>query len=294
MSTGATVVAGSIDLLESNADVAPDDVTRLRRKAGQLEVSTSGAAYGAVGGSCASDPWLDRVAAFVATKEPTLVSVPFRSTCAKLQNVGTTVSATDSAADVERSAASGTSDCIVDPTKNGGCLKLSTGTTGGQFRYARNTNGIAAAGLTAELIANLRTSKYAVIVRAAFDTPTAGCQYDVARVGAEVANGGVILGVLGSASTVNWAITVGTAAAADTGVALPAAGVFVTVALIADGTNVKAWNVDTGTQIGLAGGYAQSTAVTNPGHWLIFVTNSAAANKNLFCDDVAVITEPAA
>lgn len=51
MSSGANIVAGAIDILESAADVAPVGTTRIRRKGGVLQSSTDGAAFGTLGGS---------------------------------------------------------------------------------------------------------------------------------------------------------------------------------------------------------------------------------------------------
>lgn len=50
MTTGSIIVGGSLDLVESNADVAPAGVTRLRRKSGVLQQSTDGSAFGGLSG----------------------------------------------------------------------------------------------------------------------------------------------------------------------------------------------------------------------------------------------------
>jgi hypothetical protein len=184
-------------------------------------------------------------------------------------------------------------DAAVDITKNGGVIKFTTGTTGGSFRVVRNMNGVAVAGLRSDFVSNIRTQKIAIVIRILMDAPTSTCDFEMIKITDEAtANAEVLLRALGSTSTTNWALTVGSAATVElAGATLPTVA-FETLALILDGTNVTLWNVDTGLQLGAS--QAQVTAGTVAGHLAMLATNSAAANKNVWIDDVVVITEPAA
>jgi hypothetical protein len=237
---------------------------------------------------CATDPWGDFAAAFVAGKVPSLVNVAYRE---KFTSGMATAGGTDRGT-VERAAVSGTgADATLDTAYNGGVMKLSTGTTGNSYRIARNTNSTNAAGTKTDLVSNCRTQAWAIVVRVMMDAPTSGCEYDICKLTDET-TGDQIFGVKGSTSTANWAMKIGSAAWVDLGVALPTAGTWVTVGIIADGTNVRAWDLDAGTAIGAA--QPQSTAITAAGHPAWLATNSAATNKNVRFDDAVVITPMAA
>ena len=230
------------------------------------------------GGTCASDPWGDAAAAFVAEKVSTLVNVCFRSYCA-----------TAFTQEVELAAVTGAGATVTqDVAKNGGVYLFDSGTTGSSYQVMRNKGSTAAAGIKTDLVANLRTSKWAKVVRAKVGTVGAGAQMDIVKLSDEL-TGDVILGVLGSTSTTNWLIRVTGQADVDTGVAFGAT--YMTVALIADGTDLKAWNVDTGVQMGASA--SQVNCIAAVGHIAMLCTNSAAASNTFSVDDIAVITEVA-
>jgi hypothetical protein len=243
------------------------------------------------GGSCASDPWGDAAASFVAGKVSTLANIVFRSPCELV--VATAGAAGGGSMTLERAAVSGTgADAAIDPTKNGGVIKFTTGTTGSSFRVVRNFNGVAAAGLRSDLIASIRLSKWAKVVRCLIGVVGAGTTMQMLKVTDEAtANADVIVGVDGATSTTNWAIKVGAAAYVDSGVALPTVA-FATIALIADGTNVSVWNVDTGVQIGA--NIAQVGAGAVAGHLAMLATDSGITSRSAWVDDVMFITEAAA
>lgn len=282
MSAGSERTAGSIDFEESNPDVAPSGVTRLARKAGQLVVSTDGVAFVAVGGACASDPWGDMVAEFVAGKVATLTKTVFRSTCLN-----------GFSQEVELAAASGTGTVV---QVAGVGFEWSSGATAGGNRIARNKDGEAAGGAAANFVANARTSPAAVIGRIRVIDVTADCILRILNLTAEGANEDSFFGVTGATSTVNWSIKVGAGAAVDTGVAFPtggAAAAWTNVAFISDGTNWRAWNVDTGVQIGAD--YLSVGGVNGAAHVAALAFNGATnATAGFQASDWACIVVPAA
>lgn len=242
-----------------------------------------------VDGACASDPWGDNAATLAAGLVPTLTNVCFRSSFAH----GFSVSGAQGGSEIERAAVSGVgANATIDITANGGVLLLDTGTTGNSFRIVRNVNGTAAAGLRADLVANARTAKYAVGIRVKVGTVGAGCTMNLVCIGDEAtADGAAILAVKGATSLTNWVWLIGAAAAVDTGVALPTAA-YASVMMVANGTTITAWNLDTGAQIGT--GQAQSAVGAVAVHPFMNALNTAAASNTAQVDDWICITEPAA
>ena len=100
----------------------------------------------------------------------------------------------------------------------------------------------------------------------------------------------VSLGIRGATSTANLALVVTGQTTQNTAVAFPAS--FKTCVLIGDGTTLRAWDVDLGTQIGVDA--AQVNAAATAGHLKMLCTNTAAASNTFRCDDIAVLTEAAA
>ncbi len=232
--------------------------------------------------ACYTDAWMDAVGEFVAGKVPSLVNPIFRSKLATGFNV-----------EIERGALIGTGGSSnMDITRNGGVLKCDSGTTGNSFRIVRPTNatGAGGTGSTPGFVYNARTQKWAVVVRVLIGTIGAGATMPICCLGDE-ATAEITLGIVGATSTTNWCISVTGQSVQNTGTALPTA-TFTTVALIGDGTNIKAWNVDTGVQIGTT--IAQSLASTAAMHPFCHGSSSLTASNQFYMDDWAMLTEPAA
>lgn len=101
MSAGASVTAGSIDIMESAADVAPVGVTRLARKGGVLLQSTDGGAYAAPPSGAAATAVLAATATTaLANTGPTTTTVTATETIAALRAVTATGVEANAVADV--------------------------------------------------------------------------------------------------------------------------------------------------------------------------------------------------
>ena len=218
------------------------------------------------------------MAAFIAAKVPSLVNVCFRSKCTNFSN------------EIERGAVSGTgADAQILAGANGGVLDFTTGTTGGSFRIVRNRDGNAAAGTTANLVANNRTSKWAVGGRVWVKAANSGASIQLLRMTDEATANDVYLGVIGSTSSTHWTLTVGSLTVQDTGVAF--LNQFQNIARINDGTNISAWNVDAGTQIGSS--MSVATVQATAAHPLVLCSGGAGFSCRVWMDDWMVVTDPA-
>lgn len=233
------------------------------------------------GGVCFADPWLDDGAAFVATLDATVVKTVFRSRCqngfSQEVELGTAVS-------------TGT---VVQVAGVG--FEFSSGVTAGGNRTCRNRDGEAAGGAAANLVANARTSKWAVLIRGRVIATTVDCILRMANMTGEAANEDSFIGVVGPAVT-NWSIKVGAGAAQDTGVAFPAGGAaaaWTNLLLFCNGTNISAWNVDAGVQIG--SNILSSGAVNAAAHVAALAYNGAtSAAAGFQTSDWACIVAPPA
>jgi hypothetical protein len=225
------------------------------------------------GGVCTEDAWLGAVTALVAAKAPTVVNVCLRSKCATLLAV-----------ELAAGTVNGTGSSITqDTTRNGGVIINDCGANANAFNIMKNAGGV-------PLVTNPKTAKWAVATRVLIGTVVATTTMDVCGL-SDNTTYDVSLGVNGPGSTANWAIFVTGQTTQNTGVALPTA-TFATVCLIADGTNLSAWNVDTGVQIGTS--VSQANVGTANAVFKQLTTNTAGGSNKLFTDDIAVITEPAA
>lgn len=220
---------------------------------------------------CAEDAWGANAAAFVATKATTVTNVVFRSRCAN-------------ALTQELSAAtvSGSGAVAQNTSAVGGVISTTTGTTASSRAYFTNAGKLT-------YVPNLRTAKYAVVTRAKIISVNATCTLILGDA-TDTSTSDNYFGVLGATSTANYVFIVG-AVTQNTAVAIDNS--YHTIAMIADGTNVSLWNVDTGVQIGT--NIAQSNAATVAGHFrfdMLNGTTTTAVAADI--DDAMFITEQAA
>jgi hypothetical protein len=216
--------------------------------------------------------WFSRVTLFAQAFISTLVHTAFRSECASTSVEFDTGSATGSGAN---SVVSGTPSGVIENT---------TGATANSFQLLRSKGGTAA-----PFIANLRTSKYAVVTCARLSAIPA--TYVHLLCNATDASSDTFIGTAQATSAVNWITKVGSAAAVDSGVAYDTN--YHTFALLADGTNITfhVGNQD-GSGLNMLGTSAQSTAPSAAGHfdfWCQNLATAAAASARL--DSIIVLTE---
>jgi hypothetical protein len=232
---------------------------------------------GAGGSGASLAPWFSNVAAFIQGLQPTLLAPTLVDECASL------------AVQLEVSGATGTGTCTVLTTATGGVIRTATGATIGSFRFAKNRGGVAA-----PVVSNTRTDKWAVATRCKIVATQANFAIDLCGFTDE-ATFGTSIAAISSVSAVNYILKVGSHAGQNTGVAF-AVGTWVTLAMIADGTSVRAYaGAASGSSLAIIGvAQAQVTAPTAPGAWLFNAQNLAsAANVSADCDSVIVLTERA-
>lgn len=266
----------AIDLTEqSTAVVAPVGTTRLQRIAGALKVSTDGSAFATVGGSGAVAPWFTTVSAFIQGLQPTLLAATLATECQNL------------ALELEASTAAGSGTCVVDTANPGGIIKSASGATGSSYRYVRNRSGAAA-----PVVSNTRTAKYACANRVKVVQVQATFAIDLCGFTDE-STLGTTLGCLQAVSAVNYVLKVGSHAGQNLGVAF-SLGTWVTLAIIADGTNITAYlgAADGSGLTQMGSPQAQVTSPSAVGAWLVNAQNlGTAANVEAHVDAGLVLTE---
>lgn len=178
-------------------------------------------------------------------------------------------------------SATGTAGATVLAGSVGGVIQLNTGTTAGSIGKAINLNGTSKA-----LVANGRTSKYAIVVEFKVQTaPLAGSAGQVITNMSDEATADSYIGIRVATSATNFTTVVG-GAAHDTGVAFSTAA-YHTMAQIGDGTNIK-WYYDTV----LIDTVAQSGAANAAAHLQVLANNGdQVVNNELRIDKIAVYTE---
>lgn len=177
--------------------------------------------------------WLATTADFIATKDATLVKIPFWTYGGLLGGA------------VERGAVSGSGSAYQVRITGSNSLKLrtSSGATGNSFQAFRNrVRAIAAAASTFDdLVANCRTTRFAVAVKCIVRAVNNTCQLNLCNMTDE-ATADFSLGVQGATSQVNFSLKIGAAAAIDTGVAIGTLGTTEhTLILVSDGTTGSAF-----------------------------------------------------
>lgn len=286
-----TVVAGDAWTRPGDYDADADLVQ------GQIVPVLSGTVYaGTIWELTTADPTIAGSKAFVHTSASTNVVEWFRNVSAFIQSQQSTLQVatlatecTQTGAELDVSAATGTGTCIPVTTLAGGVIRSASGATANSFRYLKNRGGA-----TSPVVSNTRTAKYAVATRVRIVATAATFAIDLCGFTDE-ATFATAIEALQTVSAVNYVLHVGSHAGQNTGVAF-SVGTWVTLIMIADGTNIRAYLASAGgtgpTIIGVA--QAQVTAPTAAGAFLINAQNLVtAANVSVDCDAALVLTERA-
>lgn len=184
-------------------------------------------------GTTGAAAWLQGVRDFIVAKDATLTKCVFRSDCSSLK----------AEAEWGTTTGSGSAYLVLDPTNSSFRFRFSSGTTANSFQALRNrTLANAGAASTADnLVANCRTSHYAVATRCVVNTVNATCTLAIANM-TDAATADAYLGVVGATSQTNFSLKIGAAAAVDTGVAIGTlASSEHDLVMICDGTNIRAY-----------------------------------------------------
>jgi len=270
----------ALDIVAGPGAVGPAGAVRISRNASGLVASVDGGTPAAIagGGTCAEDVWGGAAASFVASKVSTLTNVVLRSRCATAFSL-----------EMETGGVAGTGVVTQDTTQTGGVYHLTTGATAASRIYVRNKGAGGAAGVKTDLVPNIRTAKWAVIVRFKIISVNATCLNILGDM-TDTLTSDVYWGVRGQTSQATYVLVVG-ATVQNTGVAIDNS--WHTFAMIGDGTNVSLWDVDTGAQVGTS--MVQSDAPAVAGHFRCDVLNQGTASAvTQDADDIQVITEQAA
>jgi len=216
------------------------------------------------GGTCQDDAaltWLSTIADFVAARNASLTRVMFRSTCNALNG------------EVEVGAPNtGTAGLARIAGSNFLKLRTSSGTAANSFAYLRSRS-IAVAGQPstfAPLVANVRTTPFAVAMRGIVRAVNNTCQLIMCNMTDEVATD-CWLGVDGATSQLSFSLKIGAGAAVNTGIPIGTLGITEhDLIIISDGTTLSAY-IDL-APVAVASGLSSGAANT-AGH-----TNSYAIN----------------
>lgn len=209
---------------DSSTVIAVDGGTglRWRKDTGGGSPSQEGAALA----------WLSQVADFVATKNAALVKVPFWSPCDRIGG------------EIDRAAPGGTGEAYAVRIAGSNFLKLRSvsGTTANSARLLRNRIYAVDAGngLVQQLVANCRTTPFAVAAKVIVNAVNNTCEISLAEVTDEAtANTGIC--VRGATTQVNFTLRAGNTAV-NTSVPIGTLGTTEhTVIAISDGTTVSAY-----------------------------------------------------
>jgi len=215
----------------------------------------------------ASLAWLTQMAAFVQAKDPTLTRVVFRSSCNTMADF-----------DLATAVNSATSGLVAIPGSNFLKLRVSTGTSASSLQQVsqRNLAVPAAASTFTPIIANCRTSKFAVCTRTIINAINVTAQNICCNM-TDQASADSYLGTVGATSQVNFCMKIGAAAAIDTGVAIGTLGTTEhDLIIIGDTTNINAY-IDLATTAVATG--AQNTAANAAGHVNTYAVNGVTATN---------------
>jgi len=215
--------------------------------------------------------WLATVGSFIAAKSATLTNIAFRSTCNTLGG------------EIGLTAISGTATSRM--VRSSGSLNVrvrsSSGATANSFQRMHNQNQPIAAGATIAntLVANCRTSLYAIATRVIINAVNNTCAITCCNM-ADEATADAYLGVTGATSQTNFCLTIGAAAAVDTSVAIGTLGVTEhDLIMIGDGTNISAY-IDGNTTAAATG--LQNTSANAAGIANAYAFNGATASNVSF------------
>lgn len=225
-----------------------------------------------VGGSigAASGAWFAQQQVFITSLLPS-VNTPVIAH--EMQSVAPDFGVTEASTATSRSLGS-----------EGGVIRVQSGATAGSSTTLRTIDGTAAS--PAQQVSNLRTSVYAIAVRAKKVAVNATCDLRILQMGDE-ATTDVRVGIAGATSQTNYIIKVGAGGAVDTGVIQSAT--YDDLVLTADGTNFRLYVNGV-----LASTQAQVGVGAVGGHFFAFCANGGTASNAGFDLDKLLIMTTAA
>ena len=229
-------------------------------------LDSTGAKAAVGGGTCQDDAaltWLSTIADFVAARNASLTRVMFRSTCNTLNGEVEVGTPNTGVAGLARITGS-----------NFLKFRTSSGTAANSFAYLRARSIAVAGGAStfAPLVANCRTTPFAVAMRGIVRAVNNTCQLIMANMTDE-STADAFLGVVGATSQTNFSLKIGAGAAVDTGVAIGTLGVTEhDLIIISDGTTLSAY-IDQ-APVAVASGLS-SGAANAAGHPNSYAVNGA-------------------
>lgn len=227
------------------------------------------------GGITSPTPWFNNIADFAQGRVPSLITAMLADDC------WTTTIQT------ELGVASGSGVVSQVTTKPGGVIRVASGTTANSFQLLRNKGA-----LTTPMTPNIRTAKWAAFGRVLFVQTAATFNLICVSI-SDAATADTFVGAVQTASGVNYAFKIGTAAAIDSGVPFDTVS-WKTLGLIADGTTVSAFLGDSNGEnmVQLGTSQSQLTCPNTQGQLSSYAMNlGTAANVSFDIDKILILAE---